>query len=169
MTWKGCAWSFSDFPAPPWTTSSEGGSADLCVLRNVRWAERLTWDERNSLELFEPAFRYFDDLFFHLLAFSCISLIVGEIANGAHIGLANGIEDVEHVFSVWDTALRKFRRHVVHELLVLLKFGPERFNWQLVVERNVPPLHVWQFEEAFSFHEDVPQEVFVQHGVWRHV
>ena len=61
--------------------------------------------------------------------------------NSVQVSLFDGVEDVEEVLTVRNSAFRKLGSHVVHYIGILLNFGPDLLDCQFIVEWHISPFY----------------------------
>ena len=97
-------------------------------------------------ELFPPCFCNFYRFTVIVIFLGFHSLVVSMFDNSLHPVMLHGVCNVPEVSASRQLTSRNRFRHIAHELLVLLQFGPELCHWEFIVTRHVHVVDFFQRE-----------------------
>ena len=116
------------------------------VLKSVRQASLLTWNERCCIQLLPPGFADFN----HLLSlFLCVcfgSLFVCMVNQLSDVLRVQRVHHVPEIVSVGEPSFRKLVWKVPHEVWITFHLGPNVFDSKFVINGHVYKANVLQFE-----------------------
>ena len=130
---------------------------------------QLTGNKSTLVEGVPPVVRDFDELFGHSFALRRVPLLVCVLSDLLQVGRLESVNQVEEVLSIRNSSLRHLRWEEPHELLVRLKHWPQFDDGKFIVLRNGDSFDLVQTQKRLFFNEDLFEEIFVEHPVWRQV
>ena len=131
--------------------------------------QKLTGNKSAGVEGVPPVVSDFYKLLSHSFALRRVPLVVCVLNNLLQVVGLESVKQVEEVLPIRHTSLRQLLWEVPHELLIRLKHRPQFDDRKLVVLRNRDPANLIQTQKCLFFNQDLFEEIFVEHPVWRQV
>ena len=126
-------------------------------------------DERQSGQLAPPLVRDLDCVTAVTVLLHGHALGVCVLNELLHVSRLQGIEHIPKVFPRRQSPLRRWIRHVLHEVRIWLHKLPKFLHGELVEVRHADMYDFTELEQLLFFCEQLLHEILVHHLLWRHV